>query len=271
MQSGGGNEKYHVGQGATACEGFDRVRAAIPLGIAALVGLPLVLAAGTHRSARRPRTCRCSRTICWCSSNRDFVTVEGFADHVGQSGTLEVTRPGVGVVGSAVGVVSGGDVAFEVNHPGGYCWGAGTGLNVTPDIIPGDVVSLSFGGTRVAATTTLDVFANNAVQTRSTTVPSPGTSAQVSITANMEQRIIEPALVDTVIGKRDVRAVPGPTDAGRPRVATRRGSRSASATRSSRRRTSSTTSPMRRSRPMPVWASGRWPGSSSTRRATVKV
>ncbi len=38
-------------------------------------------------------------------------------------GTVEVTRPGVGVVGSAIGVVSGGDVAFEINHPGGILLG----------------------------------------------------------------------------------------------------------------------------------------------------
>ena len=75
-----------------------------------------------------------------------------------------MTRPGVGVVGSAIGEVSGGDVAFEINHPGGYCWGDGTGLNVTPDIQAGDVVSLSFDGMRDAATTTLDVAANDAVQ-----------------------------------------------------------------------------------------------------------
>jgi hypothetical protein len=28
------------------------------------------------------------------------------------------------------------DPAFEINHPGGYCWGAGTGVNVTPDLQP---------------------------------------------------------------------------------------------------------------------------------------
>ena len=189
--------------------GFRRVRAAIPLGIAALVGLPLVLAAGNPSVGAATANLPVFPDNLLVFLNRDFVTVEGFADHVGQSGTLEVTRPGVGVVGSAVGVVSGGDVAFEVNHPGGYCWGAGTGLNVTPDIIPGDVVSLSFGGTRVAATTTLDVFANNAVQTQKTVVVTGHIGTGVD-PANMEQRIIEPALVDTVIGKRDVRAVPGP-------------------------------------------------------------
>jgi len=70
------------------------------------------------------------------------------------------------VVGSAIGEVSGGDVAFEINHPGGYCWGAGTGLNVTPDIQAGDVVSLSFNGVRDAATTTLDIFASDDVIAR---------------------------------------------------------------------------------------------------------
>ena len=76
--------------------------------------------------------------------DRDFVTIEGYQDRVGQTAMVEVTRKGAGVVGSAQGVVQAGDVAFEINHPGGYCWGAGTGLNVTPDIRPGDIVSIKF-------------------------------------------------------------------------------------------------------------------------------
>ncbi len=39
------------------------------------------------------------------------------------------------------------------------------GSKVTPDIKAGDVVSLTFGEQPVAATTTLDVAANDAVQT----------------------------------------------------------------------------------------------------------
>jgi hypothetical protein len=62
-------------------------------------------------------------------------------------------------------VVAEGDVAFEINHPGGYCRGAGTNLNITPDIQPGDVVSIRFGDTPAG---------------------------------------------DTVVGRRDVRAPPGP-------------------------------------------------------------
>ncbi len=189
--------------------GLGRGRAAIPLGIALVVGVPLVLAAGDSSVGAVTPDLPVFPDNLVVFPNRDFVTIEGFADHAGETGKVEVTRPGVGVVGSAQGVVSGGDVAFEVNHPGGYCWGAGTGLNVTPDILPGDVVSLSFGGTRVAATETLDIAADDAKQTGSTVVVT-GHIGNGVLHDQMEQRIIEPALVDTAIGKRDVRALPGP-------------------------------------------------------------
>ena len=84
--------------------------------------------------------------------NRDFITIEGYQSHAGEVATVELTRAGK-VVGSAQGTVSGGDVAFEVNHPGGVCWGAGTGVNVTPDIVPGDTVTIKFGGTPFGDTT----------------------------------------------------------------------------------------------------------------------
>jgi Chitobiase/beta-hexosaminidase C-terminal domain/Fibronectin type III domain len=142
--------------------------------------------------------------------DRDFISVEGFQDHVNELATVEVSRPGVGVIGSAQSTVAGGDVAFEVNHPGGVCWGAGTDLQVTPDIKPGDVVTIKFAGDPAADTTVQDAFVNaDAVQN----------GAEVTVTghinpditkARTEQRIVEPALVDTAIGRRDVRALPGP-------------------------------------------------------------
>ena len=79
--------------------------------------------------------------------NRDFVTVEGFQDHVGKTALLEVVRGGQ-VVGSAQHVVDAGDVAFEVNHPGGACWGEGTGLQGHADIVAGDKVVIKFDGER---------------------------------------------------------------------------------------------------------------------------
>src|SRR3712207_2701194 len=85
--------------------------------------------------------------------DRDFVTVEGYQDHIGEEATVTVTR-GTQVVGSAVGKVAEGDVAFEINHPGGYCWGAGTDLKVTPDIQKGDKVSIKFADGASGDTTT---------------------------------------------------------------------------------------------------------------------
>jgi hypothetical protein len=144
--------------------------------------------------------------------DRDFVTIEGYSDHAGQQGLVQITRNGV-VIGSAIGTVDGGDVAFEINHPGGYCWGAGTNLNVTPDIRPGDKATLSFGGIEVG-----DTVVGNAFVTQSAFIPA-GTPNTLIVKgfvgpgvnpAQMEQRIINPDLVDTEIGKRDIRAVPGP-------------------------------------------------------------
>jgi hypothetical protein len=149
--------------------------------------------------------------------DRDFVTIEGYQDHVDETGTVTVKRNGQ-VIGSAEGKVAAGDVAFEINHPGGYCWGAGTGLNVTPDIQPGDVVELSFPGlTDAGGTVTAGAMVTGDAVQDGNQVTVKGTVDGDVIHRNaagfpdqMEQRIVEPALVDTAVGKRDVRAVPGP-------------------------------------------------------------
>jgi hypothetical protein len=147
--------------------------------------------------------------------DRDFVTIEGYQDHIGETGLVEVTRDGK-VIGSAKGVVEEGDVAFEINHPGGYCWGAGTGLNVTPDIRPGDKVNISFNGIDAGDTTAANAYVTgdsqlvaNAAGVKDTLVVHGYAGPGVNQT-QMEQRIIQPDLVDTEIGRRDIRAVPGP-------------------------------------------------------------
>ncbi|WP_227497014.1 fibronectin type III domain-containing protein [Planctomonas psychrotolerans] len=144
--------------------------------------------------------------------DRDFITVEGYQDRVGQTATVEVSRPGVGVIGSARSVVSPGDVAFEINHPGGVCWGAGTGLNVTPDIRHGDTVAIKFGTSTVGDSkvqpmyvTEVPVLASDGV-----TLTVTGHIDDAMIESQTEQRIVEPAFKDTAVGRRDVRAVPGP-------------------------------------------------------------
>ncbi|MDQ1667975.1 MAG: hypothetical protein QOE40_36 [Actinomycetota bacterium] len=147
--------------------------------------------------------------------NRDFITVEGYQNHMGETGTVEITRPGVGIVGSAQGVVSGDDVAFEVNHPGGYCWGAGTSLNVTPDIQPGDIASIRFGDQEAGDTRVQDSFVTADASLSKTNVANDTVTVNGHIGSNVikdntEQRIVEPALTGTAVAKRDVRAVPGP-------------------------------------------------------------
>jgi hypothetical protein len=141
--------------------------------------------------------------------DRDFVSVEGYAAHAGETASVEVNRPGVGLIGSAKALVDGGGVAFEINHPGGSCWGAGTGLNVTPDIQAGDKVTVTFPDGTGGTTTTSSAHASNAV------LEPDGVTVHVAVTlgsdvnpAQVEQRIVEPALLP-FIGRRDARAVPG--------------------------------------------------------------
>ena len=145
--------------------------------------------------------------------DRDFLAVEGYQDRVGQEALIEVTRGGE-VVGSARAKIAEGDPAIEVNHPGGACWGAGTDLNVTPDIRAGDKVSIKFDDNFVEDTIVQDA----AVDTDTTIVEATRTVTVKGHIADgvngvnpdhTEQRIVNPDLVD-LIGKRDVRALRGP-------------------------------------------------------------
>ena len=142
---------------------------------------------------------------------RDFVTIEGYQNRVGQQATVTVTRNGV-ETSRAVGNVSAGDVALEINHPGGVCW-----QGVTPDIKPGDVVRVSFPSGASDSTRTQ----------RPEVTPQPdgsgfkkvgafdlvveGTRGSVPL-SRIEQRIINPDMDPTEIGRRDIRAPsrPGP-------------------------------------------------------------
>jgi hypothetical protein len=148
--------------------------------------------------------------------DRDYVSITGFSAHAGEQVTIEVRRPGAGVVGSATGTmgsaasITAGNPAIDVNHPGGICWGAGGGLPVTPDIRAGDVVSVKFAGTVVADATTLDTAVTGGTLTTPTTLVIQGRLGPSVNPAFMDQRIIQPALRTTEIARRDVRAIPGP-------------------------------------------------------------
>lgn len=142
--------------------------------------------------------------------DRDFVSVEGYQDHAGETALVEVTRPGSGAVGSARSVVSGTDVAFEINHPGGVCWGADTAAKVTPDIRAGDTVSITFADGTRDETTTQDAAVTQDMTLEGSTLTVLGRTGPNVNRAQMEQRVINPDLGATDVGRRDIRALPGP-------------------------------------------------------------
>ena len=125
--------------------------------------------------------------------DRDFVTVEGFQDHLGDIATVEVRRAGA-VVGSAKSTVAAGDVAFEINHPGGVCWGADTSLKVTPDIVAGDVVSIAFPNGETFESTVQDAAVDTKSVLDGSTLTVSGRIAANVNRAQFEQRVINPDL-----------------------------------------------------------------------------
>jgi len=145
---------------------------------------------------------------------RDFMSLSGFAPNADV--LVQVRRAGV-LSSDAVGRTDGGGF-LEVNHPGGVCW-----RNVTPDIVPADVVRVTYRGTEHnrlnvptvvinsgAATTTQNVTAVQAVETADGAVVIKG-RAQLAgggrIPLNrLEVRIINPDFEGTRIGRRDIRA-----------------------------------------------------------------
>ncbi|WP_088288784.1 fibronectin type III domain-containing protein [Kineosporia sp. A_224] len=149
--------------------------------------------------------------------DRDFISVDGFDTHVGETARVVVTRDGQ-VTGSAEGVLTGGSPSIEINHPGGYCWGTGTGApNVTPDIQAGDKVSVYVGNELLGDTTTIaaniGAFGGPAIEIDAldpTVLRLRGHIGAGVNLAQLEQRIVEPALTGTEIARRDVRATPGP-------------------------------------------------------------
>jgi hypothetical protein len=178
--------------------------------------------------------------------DRDFLSAEGFDGHVGENALVEVFRGGE-VIGAAEVTLEPGGVPFEVNHPGGYCWGndviggsgflsgpaaAGTLPNVTPDIRPNDDIRVTFADGTTSGITTQDGYVANPPDNGTDlpavsgvdTVPAgdldfiPGFEHRFTVRGRIatadptfvEQRIVNPDLTDTAVGRRDIRAVPDP-------------------------------------------------------------
>jgi len=148
---------------------------------------------------------------------RDFVGVSGYG--VGAQMDVRVIRDGV-QIGGAGPLTLAADAVLngfgEVNHPGGICWNG-----VTPDIIAGDVIeAVDAAGNghftvvqNVEVTqpaTLVDADSDGAVDD----IITRGMASNVAGTGRIdqslvEQRIINPDLKDTAIGRRDVRAIFG--------------------------------------------------------------
>ncbi len=147
---------------------------------------------------------------------RDFTSITGFAPNADL--LVQVIRNGV--VSDAEGRTD-ATGALEVNHPGGVCW-----RNITPDIVPADVVQVSYRDTlnnqslspaplalSGAATTTQNVTATQAFDAGNGTVVIKG-SAQLFIGGRipldqLEVRIINPDFIGGLgsrITRRDLRA-----------------------------------------------------------------
>lgn len=104
------------------------------------------------------------------------------------------------------------DGGLEINHPGGVCW-----QGVTPDIKFNDVVRVSFpGGASDSTTTQRPEVSSQADSTGFRKVGAfdlvvDGQRGSVPL-SRIEQRIVNPAMDPTEIGRRDIRAPsrPGP-------------------------------------------------------------
>lgn len=137
---------------------------------------------------------------------RDFITIEGFIEYAGKTLTVEVYRNNL-LVGSAAGVVSGTDVAFEVNHPGELCWGENTPLKVTPNLVYDDVVKVKYGESVLASSVVLTGSVTSVERVDKTLTVKGYIGGNVD-KANIEQRIVNPDLVDMDVGRRSISALP---------------------------------------------------------------
>ena len=93
---------------------------------------------------------------------RDMVAIEGYTEQAGMQATITATRGGQ-VIGKTTGTV-GADGFLEANHPGGVCWGVGTGApQVTPDLQQGDEIRVDFSNGQWDGSKVVDIEATDVV------------------------------------------------------------------------------------------------------------
>ena len=115
------------------------------------------------------------------------------------------------MIGQSSGLIDpAGGVAFEVNHPGGWCWGQdeGAAFQVTPDIQGNDRVEIELTAAndgRVFDVPVADIEVLSEAQVGNTVTTVSKVPADVT-EDRIEARIIAPDLKDTAVGRRDARA-----------------------------------------------------------------
>ncbi|WP_456905137.1 fibronectin type III domain-containing protein [Geodermatophilus sp. SYSU D00703] len=145
--------------------------------------------------------------------SRDMVAIEGYTAQAGQTATLTVTRGGQ-TVGTATGEVDATGF-MEWNHeatPNGDGTFAGCFTDVTPDIQPGDDVSVSFSasplvdGMKVSSAEVTGVTASTPAEGNVNTVTITGTyGADVDLN-RFAVEVVNPAMRDapSAIGERAI-------------------------------------------------------------------
>ena len=149
-----------------------------------------------------------------CFPERDFCTVEGYLDYTGQDLTVNVLKDTI-VTGSAKGTVSGGGVAFEVNHPGALCWGDGTNLKVTPNIEIGNKIEIKKDALLLSEMVIQNGYIIKKEKTGNTITVTGFLDSTVN-PINVELRIVNPDLKSTPVGRRDASAIVGAVSANAP-------------------------------------------------------
>ena len=188
--------------------GRSRTRAGITIAVATL-GLAALPAAASAAFVEPPQLPHIPTVF----PDRDFVSADGYANN--KDMRITVLRNGV-KIGEATGTTDNAGL-LEVNHPGGVCW-----TGTTPNIIAGDKVVIAEAGAPADvgdAVTVSDVTAEAAVKelnalgqptgrviVRGRALNADGTAMDLG---SVEQRVVNPDLKNTVVNKRDVRAVVG--------------------------------------------------------------
>ena len=141
--------------------------------------------------------------------DRDFVTIEGYQTHIGRphsSRSPAAARSSARPRASSRRATS----PSRSTTPAVIAGAPARASTSRRTSVPGDKVNISFNGIDAGDTIAGNAFVTGDSTVSGNTLTVKGYAGPGVNQAQMEQRIINPDLVDTEIGKRDIRALPGP-------------------------------------------------------------